>query len=168
MPDNDDLNIAVAMVANALISAAGSRKQATVKAAKRIQKQTKPDYKAFWQKVHDLLESGEPIAPHRAHFPNIPNPHAVHYERIGLAEPGGFRLPHHAVHALGKGDPRTAGRVIASMFGTSADDPLTIPPETVRALGGPRVLQRFVQMLRGSKAQSQVVEQPDRHHGRVR
>jgi hypothetical protein len=82
MPDNgDDLNIAAAMLANALISATGSRKEAAVKAAKRIQKQTKPDYKAFWQKVYDLLRSVDQIPQYRMHFPNIPNPHAVHYER---------------------------------------------------------------------------------------
>ena len=38
--------------------------------------------------------------------------HGVHYERVkGVAEPESFRLPHHAVRALGKGDPCTAGRV---------------------------------------------------------
>src|SRR5262249_7901360 len=37
--------------------------------------------------------------------------HGVHYERVmGVAEPESFRLPHHAVRALGKGDPCTAGR----------------------------------------------------------
>src|SRR5215468_7460146 len=38
--------------------------------------------------------------------------HGVHYERVmGVAEPESFRLPRHAVRALGKGDPCTAGRV---------------------------------------------------------
>lgn len=98
----------------------------------------------------------------------------VHYERVkGVASPGSFRLPHHVVHVLGQGDPRTAGRLIASLFGTSADDPLTIPPETVRHLGhgdiraGHRVLQRFVQRLRSGGARSQTVEQPDGNRGRT-
>lgn len=100
----------------------------------------------------------------------------LRYERVrGIPAPGSFRLPHHAVHALGQGDPRTAGRVIASLFGTSADDPLTIPPETVRALGrgdhkaGHRVLQRFVQMLRSGKARSRddLIQQPDGNDGRA-
>jgi hypothetical protein len=96
----------------------------------------------------------------------------VRYERVrGVPEPGSFRPPHHAVHALGAGDGRTAGRVIASLFGTSADDPLTIPPETVRALGhgdvkaGARVLKKFVAML-GGRGQSRIIEQPDGQHAR--
>jgi hypothetical protein len=97
----------------------------------------------------------------------------VYYERInGVAPPGSFKLPHHAVHALGAGDPLRAGRTVASLFGTSADDPLTIHPDVVRQIGegdlkaGHRVLQRFVHMLRRPGAQSRVIPQPDGNNGR--
>lgn len=79
----------------------------------------------------------------------------VRYERVrGVPEPGSFRLPHHAVHALGAGDGRTAGRVIASLFGPGAgDNPTVIHPDIVRELGhgdakaGARVLKKFVSMV---------------------
>jgi hypothetical protein len=98
----------------------------------------------------------------------------VHYERVnGVAPPGSFKLPHHAVHALGKGDPRNAGTVIANLFGPGAgDDPTVIHPDVVRQIGegdlkaGHRVLQRFVHMLRRPGAQSRVIPQPDGNNGR--
>jgi hypothetical protein len=79
----------------------------------------------------------------------------VHYERVaGVAPPGSFRLSHHAVRALGQNDPRTAGRVISSLFGQGVNgDPTVVHPDVVRDLGhgdvktGHRVLQRFVQRL---------------------
>jgi hypothetical protein len=88
MADSPD-DIAAAMLANALIANTGSRKQATERAARGIQKQTEPEGKAVWRKVHDLLGSGKDIPAHyRGDFPEIPNPHAVHYVRVNFA-PGG-------------------------------------------------------------------------------
>jgi hypothetical protein len=80
--DPSDVEMAVAMVSNALISNTGSRKQAAAKAARRAEDAPDNDHHAFWKKVHTVLKSNEPIAPHRGHFPSIPNPHAVHYERV--------------------------------------------------------------------------------------
>jgi hypothetical protein len=93
----------------------------------------------------------------------------VHYERVkGVASPGSFRLPHHAVEALGAGDGRTAGMVLKQLFAVDADSPDIVPAETVQALGhgdhktGHRVLNRFVQMLRKGKAESRnAIPQPD-------
>jgi hypothetical protein len=101
----------------------------------------------------------------------------VHYERVkGVAEPGSFKLPHHAVHKLGGGDGRTAGKVLRGLFGVDPEAPDIIPAETVHRLGGGdlkaghRVLNKFLAMLRRGKAQSRddSIPQPDRHHGRIR
>lgn len=83
----------------------------------------------------------------------------VHYERVkGVASPGSFRLPHHAVHALGGRDGRTAGKVLRSLFAVDPDSPDIVPAETVRHLGhgdinaGHRVLRKFLAMMRRGKA----------------
>jgi hypothetical protein len=97
------------------------------------------------------------------------------YERVpikGAVPHGGYRLPHHAVRALGNGDPHAAGRVLVHLFGVSGDDPTIVPPEAVRQAGGGdirvghRVLQRFVERLRQQGAQPDI-PQPDGNHGRV-
>jgi hypothetical protein len=74
-----------------------------------------------------------------------------------------FTLPDSAVDALGAGDPRTAGMVLAGMFHLApladGDDPRVIDPDVVANIGhgslaaGHRVLKRFVEMLRRQRAQ---------------
>jgi hypothetical protein len=97
----------------------------------------------------------------------------VYYERVkGVASPGSFRLPHHAIHKLGGGDGRTAGKVLKSLFAVDPDSPDIIPAETVRHLGhgdlraGRRVLEKFIARLRRPGVQS-IIEQPDGNGGRA-
>jgi hypothetical protein len=85
------------------------------------------------------------------------------YERVpirGAVPRGAFRLPNHAVNALGGGDPHTGGAVVGRLFGTgTSDDPRVIHPDRVREIGGgdanagERVLRKFVAMLRRPGAQ---------------
>jgi hypothetical protein len=76
---------------------------------------------------------------------------------------GSFTLPDSAVDALGAGDPKVAGMVLAHLFGlrpfTGEGDPRVVDPDVVADIGhgslvkGHRVLKRFVQMLRRQGAQ---------------
>jgi hypothetical protein len=84
-----DIAEAAAMLANALIANTGSRQQATARAVKGVAKQTDATGKVLWRKVTDLLRSPDPIPPHRGHFPEIPNPNDVRYERVQCFASGG-------------------------------------------------------------------------------
>jgi hypothetical protein len=75
---------AAAMLANALVSNTGSRQKATVRAAKAFDKQTEAEGQLVWMKAYHMLRSSRPIPSYRTHIPEIPNPHAVHYERVPL------------------------------------------------------------------------------------
>jgi hypothetical protein len=148
--DPEDVETAIALIANRLISSLGSRREAAVKAAKRAEGGA-ADHWAFWKKVHTLLKSNEPIAPHRGFIPQFPSRHDVHYERVpGTAEPGAFRLPHHVIHGLGAGDYRASGLALRQLFGVDPESPDIIPAETVRRIGegdinaGQDVLKKFV------------------------
>jgi hypothetical protein len=78
------------MVCNAMIRAAGSRRQAITDTANRIERLADPDYRRFWRQVYDLLRSGKEIpAKYRAHLPGIYDPHFVHYIRINAFADGG-------------------------------------------------------------------------------
>ncbi len=79
-----DHDVAAAMLANALIANQGSRRLATIEAALRIDQQPNAEGRALWTRVRDFLRSPYPIPHHRGHFPSIPNPHALHYERVRL------------------------------------------------------------------------------------
>ncbi len=79
----------------------------------------------------------------------------VWYERVrGVAEPGSFHMPRHATEALGGGDLRTAGAVLARLFRVDPESPTVIPAAAVKHIGGGnmtngrRVLQRFISKLR--------------------
>lgn len=96
------------------------------------------------------------------------------YERIpikGMAPHGAFRLPHHAVKALGGGDPHVAGAVLAHLLHVDPDNPLTVDHNTVRDIGngdlnaGHRVLRKFVAMLRSRNTR---ITQPDGNHATAR
>src|SRR5262249_27925368 len=89
-----DHDIAAAMLANALVSGTGSRKLAYIEAAQRVDRQPDATGRALWRNVKALLRSPNPIPPYRGHFPQIPNPHAVHYKRIKAYATGGAVLSH--------------------------------------------------------------------------
>jgi hypothetical protein len=159
--DQNDVEIAIALIANRLISSLGSRRKAAAKAAKRVEEAPDNDHHAFWKKAHALLKSGEPIPQHRGYILEIPSPHDVHYERIaGTAEPGAFRLPHHVIHGIGAGDYRASGMALRKLFGVDPESPDIVPAETVRRIGGGDVgaghdvLKKFVAGFRrrGSRA----------------
>jgi hypothetical protein len=81
---DDSKHIAACMLANALIANQGSRRLAAIEAAFRVDKQPGAMGRAVWTKARDLLRSPNPIPPYRAHIPEIPSPHTVHYGRVPI------------------------------------------------------------------------------------
>src|SRR5262249_17762634 len=83
------------MLANAMLSHySGFRQGPANHAAKRIEKQPDATGRALWRNVEALLRSPNPIPNYRAHFDAIPNPRAVHYERVQCFASGGAVLDH--------------------------------------------------------------------------
>jgi hypothetical protein len=88
MSEDDDK--AAAMLANALLSYySGIKWAAGDDAAERVERQPDAIGRTMWTKARDLLRSPNPIPNYRGHFPDIPNPNAVHYVRIKTYADGG-------------------------------------------------------------------------------
>jgi hypothetical protein len=98
----------------------------------------------------------------------------VHYEQPpirGRPPRGSFRIPRDVFAALGHGDLRVGGAIVAAMFSVEPGDDVTnISPDVIRDLGhgseraGRRVLEKFIARVRHGDRDSVVLEHDGLQH----
>src|SRR5262249_33790992 len=123
--------------------------------------------------VGKLLKGPGPIPPHRGHFDSIPNPHAVHYERVQCFADGGAVSKddgekiskHEARYRLGTEHRHCE---LCSMYRHPEHDNKNGDGECTLVEGpiSPQGTCRYFERKRGRDDGGSIVEQPDGGHYR--